>query len=154
MNMKKFLFRKIHPFVSYPILAALSFSIVAFALFFYMRTPSFAQVLLPFEGRVTNVDYVSCVCGLSMLLTIEPINPAQRGDQPQQMLFFYGGTVLSGLPIPTPRLFSNFMIFTPGSQKLLGNFLPVPVPCVAYTGTACTVTNYYPPILNVGTSFQ
>lgn len=155
--------KKIHPIITYTVLILFSISLVVFPLFFYVRSTSFAQgFLLPFEGRITNVDYYSCVCGLSILLTITPSTQEQQGQQPQQMLFFYGAQVLEelglsldigGMQLPIPRVFANYMIFTPGSQKLLGNYMPYSFPCVAYIGTGCSISGYYPAILNVGTSW-
>jgi hypothetical protein len=159
--MLEILKKKIHPIITYPVLILFSISLVVFPLFFYVRSTSFAQgFLLPFEGRITNVDYVSCVCGLSMLLTITPTTQEQQGQQPQQLLFFYGAEVLErlgllgDLPLPIPRVFANYMIFSPGSQKLLGNYLPYPFPCVQYVPpVSCGLNGFYPAILNVGTSW-
>jgi hypothetical protein len=162
--MKIDLKKKIHPLITYPLLVFFSFYVVLVPLFLYVQTPAFAQgFLLPFEGRITQVDYVSCVCGLSVLLTIEPTTESQQGKQASQMLFFYGAQLIddlfginfsiNGIKLPYPRVFAAFLIWYAGPQKLLGNYLPYSFPCVEYVPPySCQINGYYPAILFVGTS--
>jgi hypothetical protein len=153
--------KKVHPLIVYPVLALFSFSLVLVAIFFYIRSEAFAQQFLqPFEGTITDIDYVSCVCGLSTLITIEPTLNTTSG-QPEQFLFFYGGQVLcdlfgicfeyNGIKL-FPRVFAHYLIWYSGPQQLLGTYIPVSLPCVAYAGTSCSIDGYYPAIHNVGTS--
>lgn len=160
--MKSILQKKIHPLITYPILIIFSVVVVMVPTFLYITSPAAAQsFLLPFEGRITDVDYVSCVCGLSTLITIEPTTEKQQGKQPQQFLFFYAAQALDdlfGISFSIageelyPQVFPFYMIWSSGSQRLLGNYIPTPLPCVAYTGTSCAIQGSYPAILFVGTS--
>ena len=151
----------IHPLITYPVLVVFALFLVLTPLFFYVSSPVFAAGFLqPFEGEITDVDYVSCVCGLSVLLTIQPTLPTTQG-QPEQMLFFYGAQAIcdlfdicfeyDGLKL-YPRVYANYLIWYSGPQQLLGTYIPTPLPCVAYAGTSCTIEGYYPAIHNVGTS--
>lgn len=156
---KEILKKKIHPLITYPVLIIFSFSIVFTASFFYFQSKSFAQTLFqPFEGEITDVDYYSCVCGLSTLITIRPTLESSQ-DQPQQFLFFYAPQILETLGVdfewfPIPRVYRNYLIWYAGPQQLLGNYSAFSLPCVAYAGYACYVSGYYPAILNVGTSWE
>ncbi|MCI0619436.1 hypothetical protein L0Y40_00135 [Candidatus Wolfebacteria bacterium] len=150
--------KKIHPLITYPVLVIFSIILVFVPTFLYVSSPSFAQgVFVPFEGRITNVDYYSCVCGLSVLLTVEPTTEVQSAKQERQLLFFYGPQALEELGfdfgfVPIPRVFVFYLIWYAGPQKLLGLYTNARLPCVAYAGTSCTVSGYYPAIWFVGTS--
>lgn len=159
-RLKEILFYRFHPVFSYTVLILFSFWLVGTGLFFFLNSPvAMAQYLQPFEGRITNVDYYSCVCGGSILLSIEPTTESTQG-QPTEMLFFYAGQALADLGLDLsisgialyPQLFAFKNIWYAGPQRLLGLYIPTPLPCVAYAGTSCTIEGYYPAIHMVGTS--
>lgn len=166
--------KRIHPLITYPVLVVFAISVVFTGTFFTVKRQAEAAFgLLPFEGRIVRIEY-NCLCALSILIQVQPTVPQRSGQQAQTYIFFYGPQLLDtildllgiditanfpdigGIKPPTgiyPRVFLWYMIFSTGNQKLLGNYVPGSFPCVAYTGNACSVTEYAQgAILFVGTS--
>lgn len=159
--MKIVLTKKMPWWVTYPVLVTFSLTVVYTWGFFYV--PRALGVVFPvgFEGTLDYVEY-NCLCSGSIMLTVTPTSPASVARQgPQTNIMYYwaadafsqiGGEIVD-FPLPGPRIFPFYMIFTPGSQKLLGLYYPMSVPCVAYVGTACSITGYAQGVLIlVGTS--
>ena len=71
--------KKVSAWITYPVLVFFSFFLVGFSLFFYL--PKFIQaqtsVLIPFEGKITNIEY-NCLCSLSIMLTVQPTPATQQ----------------------------------------------------------------------------
>lgn len=160
---KDFWKKRIHPLLAYPILVFFAVSVVALPFAWYATTPAAAQLLFaPFEGTITSVDYVSCVCSLAIKITVQPTTDwgQTQGYQSREMLFYYAPGILEQLGIdfdwfPIPRLYTWawLNIWYTGEAVFLGNYVPYNIfPCVAYVGTGCSIEGYYPSILNVGSS--
>jgi len=162
----KSIFRKLHairiyPLIGYPVLIFFAFFVTGVGSFYYVRHAVVADAagLIPFEGTITNVEY-NCLCEFAIMLTISPIatTETQATGAPINLLFFYAAQILETLgldlpgPLPPPRVYAWYQIFYPGPQRLLGNYVPAEIPCVAYVGTACSINGYAQgAILNVGT---
>ncbi len=152
--------KKISAWITYPLLVIFSVVTVGASAYFYVPRKLMAQGYLQgFEGILVDVDYVSCVCSLALLMTIEPtVTAAQGGAAHTQYLFYYAPQILEqlgikweigGLPIPIPRMYlvAPYVAY---EQQTLGNFVPGGFPCVAYSGNSCTINGYYPAIVNIG----
>ncbi len=154
--------KKVSAWITYPVLVFFSFFLVGFSLFFYL--PKFIQaqtsVLIPFEGKITNIEY-NCLCSLSIMLTVQP-TPAtqQQGAQTVVLMFYYGAQLLEQLGVDfgdlgvlVPRVYLWYMIWSTGNQQLLGNYFPGAFQCWAYAGSGCSVNGEAEgAILHVGTS--
>lgn len=152
----------VSPWIAYPVLVIFSLVVAGSALYFYIPKKLLAQSYIqPFEGTIEDIDYVSCVCGLALLMTIVPTQAtagSSASSGQQQYLFYYGAQILEqlgveweidGYPIPIPRMYlvAPYVAY---SQQALGNYLPGEFPCVAYSGNSCSVEGYYPAIINIG----
>jgi hypothetical protein len=139
---KDFLLKKISPWITYPVLVLFSFTIVWAGSYYYVPKALGAVFPRPFEGSITQIQY-NCLCSGSIMLTIRPNTPsglANQGPQLNLMYYWAADAVSRFVDIPGPRIYAFWQIFYPGSAKLLGTYYPSPVPCIAYVGTACTVT--------------
>jgi hypothetical protein len=136
--------------------------VVAVGSFFYVRhvVVTEAQALfLPFEGRITNVDYISCSCMLSLHLTITESVVADGTARTYTLIFPYGFQILEDflgiqLPFPEPRVFPFYQIFYAGPQKTLGNYFPYAGTCWQYVPPfSCSSASVFEGIIfYVGTS--
>lgn len=154
-NMKQFLNKRITPWVTYPILALFSFTVVWTASYFYVPRALGFVFPRPFEGNISYVQY-NCLCSGSIMLTITPTTASGLSNQGPQLnlMYYWAADALSRfVDIPGPRIYAFWQIFYPGDQKLLGMYYPTQVPCVAYVGTACSIAGYAQGVLmTTGTS--
>ncbi len=120
-----------------------------------------AYLMLPFEGKIINIEY-NCICSGSIMLTIQPtISSIQYGAVTQQMLFVWAAEVLDELldllgiqlPLPLPSAYLWCQIYRTGNQQLVGTYIQGAFPCAAYTGNGCAIRGYATgAIFSVGTS--
>ncbi|HXK39788.1 MAG TPA: hypothetical protein VJ837_03070 [Candidatus Paceibacterota bacterium] len=159
--MKNIFSKPVPLWITYPVLVIFALSVVGTGAYFYVPK-AIAQWFPPFEGRITYVEY-NCLCSGSIMLTIVASTPSGLQNQPQPLNLMYywaadalgkiAGELFAGFPFPIPTIFPFYMIFNPGEQRLLGLYAPGGVPCVAYVGSACSITQYADGILLfVGTS--
>lgn len=162
--MKETFFKKMPWWLTYPTLVVFAFSIFATWTYFYVPRMIFAEAQglpRPFEGNISYIEW-NCLCSGSIMWTITPTTAWGLETQgPSINIMYYWAAdafshILGGildLPIPGPRIYMNYMVFTEGDQVLLGNYFPMSVPCVAYVGSACSVTGYAQGVsIGVGTS--
>lgn len=154
--------KKIPPILAFPLLVF--FSVCVFSLTFFVFGRRFVEaqlqaVIAPFDGYITYVEYVSCVCSLGIKLTITPITQTSRTNwgNSYDLMFYYAPQILESLGINLfdfiPRVYAFYQIWYPGNQKLLGTAIRGSFPCVQYDGTSCSVNSYADgAIFMVGTS--
>lgn len=147
--------KKVNPWLSYPILALFSFTIVWFWGYFYIPKALAVVLPRPFEGKISRIEY-NCLCSGSILLYITPTTASGEIAQGPELplMYYWAADAISQLvDIPGPRIYAFWQIFYPGSQKLLGMYYPYSAPCVAYVGNGCSVNGYsYGVLMTTGTS--
>ncbi len=123
------------------------------------------QVVLPFEGKIVNIEY-NCLCSGAIMLTVQP-TPAtqQQGAQQMDLLLVWAAQALQSiadnfgvdavLPLIIPTTFLWCQVYDVGNQQLLGNYVPGGFPCYEFVGPPdwCRFKmNAQGAILYVGTS--
>lgn len=152
---KSNLTRKVSPWVGYPMLVLLSFTVIWAWGYFYIPKALGVVLPRPFEGHITQIEY-NCLCSGSILLTVQANTASGIQNQGPQLriMYYWAADALSRfVDIPGPRIYAFWQIFYPGSAQLLGMYYPTAVPCIAYTGNACAITSYAQGVLmSTGTS--
>lgn len=130
---------------------------LAAIIYFYVPFSAAAAVILPFEGKVTNIEY-NCLCSGSIMLTVQPTEATQKqGAQTMDLLFVWAAPLLKKIadvdvPVPTAFLWC-YPVFVQTNAQLLGTYVPGGFPCYSYDGTSCSLKGYAQgAILYVGTS--
>lgn len=158
---KEHLNKKISWWITYPVLIVFSLVVFGTASYFFMPKALSAVFPRPYEGSITHIEY-NCLCSGSIMLTIRPNTESGLANQGPTLviMYYWAAEILSrildlevlGIPLG-PRIYEFYQIFYTSNAKLLGLYYPMRVPCVAYAGTACSITGYAQGVLiTTGTS--